>query len=100
MGIHKGEKYEQFYALAAALNEQRVNPQFVDLYQRLMTVAQELDTNLFDAKNMRFNDNATRYLCGMLKQISGNEIALRQSLLGEYHVSIIPSEGMRLCGLY
>jgi len=91
-GHSQGERNEEFYALAAAVNEQVNNPQFVrDLYQRLMT--RELSPE-FDAKNMRFNDNATPIM-RELQAISGNEGELvLQSLLDEYNVSIIPSEDM------
>jgi hypothetical protein len=91
-GHSQGERNEEFYALAAAVNEQVNNPQFVrDLYQRLMT--RELSPE-FDAKNMRFNDNATPIM-RELQAISGNEGEhVLQSLLDEYNVSIIPSEDM------
>ena len=89
-GHSQGAKNEEFYALAAAVNEQVNNPQFVrDLYRRLMT--RELSSK-FDAKNMRFNDNATPIM-RELQAISGNEGEhVLQSLLDENFVSLIPSE--------
>ena len=89
-GHSQGEKNEKFYALAAALNISLANKQFVrDLYARLMT--RELSSQ-FDAKNMRFNDNATPIM-RELQAISGNEgEQVLKALLDEYHVSLIPSE--------
>ena len=89
-GHSQGEKNEKFYALAAELNISLANKQFVrDLYERLMT--RELSSQ-FDAKNMRFNDNATPIM-RELQAISGNEgEQVLQALLDEYHVSLIPSE--------
>ena len=89
-GHSQGEKNEKFYALAAELNISLANKQFVrDLYARLMT--RELSSQ-FDAKNMRFNDNATPIM-RELQAISGNEgEQVLKALLDEYHVSLIPSE--------
>ncbi len=89
-GHSQGEKNEEFYNLAAELNISIANKQFVrGLYERLMT--RELSPQ-FDAKNMRFNDNATPIM-RELQAISGNEgEQVLQALFDEYHVSLIPSE--------
>lgn len=89
-GHAQGEKNEEFHQLAADVNDKLQDPQFVrDLYELLM--ARKLSSR-FDAKNMRFNDNATPIM-RELQAISGNEGEhVLQSLLEEYKVSLIPNE--------
>ena len=89
-GHAQGCLNEEFYELAAAVNEQVGNPQFVrDLYERLMT--RKLSTK-FDPKNMRFNENATPIM-RELQANSGNEgEEVLSAILAEHHCSIILSE--------
>lgn len=89
-GHAQGSKNEEFYELAAAVNEQVKYPQFVrDLYERLM--ARKLSAK-FDPKNMRFNDNATPIM-RELQVNSGNEgEQVLVAILAEHHCSIILSE--------
>jgi hypothetical protein len=89
-GHAQGSRSDEFYRLAAAVNEQVNNPQYVrDLYERLM--ARELSAS-FDPKNMRFNENATPIM-RELQANSGNEgEQVLAAILAEHHCAIIPSE--------
>lgn len=88
-GHAQGARNEEFYALAAAVNEKLENPQFVrNLYERFMN---RRLAAAFDPKNMRFNENATTIM-RELQAISGNETErVLAALLSRYNVSIIPS---------
>jgi hypothetical protein len=89
-GHAQGDKNEEFYTLAAVINEQTQNPQYIrDLYERLMT--RKL-TAAFDTKNMRFNENATPIM-RELQANSGNEgEQVLTSILAEHNCSIVLSE--------
>jgi len=89
-GHAQGSRSDEFYRLAAAVNEQVNNPQYVrDLYERL--IARELSAS-FDPKNMRFNENATPIM-RELQANSGNEgEQVLAAILAEHHCAIIPSE--------
>jgi len=89
-GHAQGDKNEEFYTLAAAINEQTQNPQYIrDLYERLMT--RKLSA-AFDPKNMRFNENATPIM-RELQANSGNEgEQVLTSILAEHNCSIVLSE--------
>jgi hypothetical protein len=89
-GHAQGAQTDEFYDLAAAVNEQVKSPRYVrDLYERLMT--RELSVT-FDPNNMRFADNATPIM-RELQANAGNEgEQVLQAILAEHHCSIILSE--------
>jgi hypothetical protein len=88
-GSALGPKSEDFSALVGRVKAEFADPQKLrDLYARLMARTQG---PTFNAKNLRFADNATPIM-RELQAISGNEgDEVLEALLSEYCVEIIPS---------
>ena len=89
-GHAQGCLNDAFSKIAGKVNELAQNAQFLrDLYERLIT--RQLPPT-FDAKNMRFNVNATPIM-RELQATSGNEgEQVLKALLDEYCVSLVPNE--------
>lgn len=89
-GHAQGNLNDAFSKIAGKVNELGQNAQFLrDLYEQLIT--RQLATS-FDAKNMRFNENATPIM-RKLQTTSGNEgEQVLKALLDEYCVSLVPNE--------
>lgn len=89
-GHAQGEFNDEFNEIAGRVNELAGNAQFLrDLYERLVT---RILSPSFDAKNMRFSENATPIM-RELQSTSGNESEqVLMALLNGSCVDLIPNE--------